>query len=85
MTKFDNDFNCLDNSGASGRGVILSVNGNRIEIQGYANNKANKQYIEIGACTIVMSTVKVPQKGMQIAYTGGNANGVVQAGMITVW
>lgn len=85
VTKFENDFNCLDTTGASGRGVILSVSGNRYEVQSFANNKATKQFIEVGACTVIMSTVKVPQKGLQIAYNGGNAHGVIQASMITVW
>ena len=84
VTKFDNDFNCLDTNGSSGRGVILSCDGNKYEIQGFANN-GGKHYIEVGACTIIMSTVKVPQVGMQIAYTGNHVGGIVQAGMITVW
>ena len=85
VTKFENDFDCTNQDGISGKGVIVGVSGNRYEIQAFTNQKAHKYYIEVGACTVIMSTVKVPKEGMQIAYTGNDSHGVVQAGMITVW
>lgn len=88
-TKFDSDFSCVANTDTAlrgaGRGVITSLEGNTYNIRTYAKSgKPTDEKIQIGSCTVVMSTVKVPRPGMNIAYTG-NTGANLQADMITVW
>ena len=76
----------METEGHGGRGVIVSCDGNRYQVRTYAKSGPPMDvYVEIGACTVIMSTVKVPQLGMQIAFTGRKVTGVTQANMVTIW
>ena len=79
-------FTCLAQEGVAGRGVIVHVDGNRITVRRYANaGPPLDDVVEIGTCTIVMATVKVPRTGMSMAFTGSVVNKIYQADMIMVW
>ena len=79
-------FECIAQDGISGRGVIVACDGNRYTVRTYANTPDPlDNFVDISACTIIMSTVKVPRPGMSIAFTGSGGPISYRANMITVW
>ena len=86
VTVPEGEFECIAEEGISGRGVIIACDGNRYTVRTYARTpEPVDQFVDVSACTIIMSTVKVPRPGMSIAFTGAGGPISYRANMMTVW